>query len=171
MLINYGIQSEKSEYRMHVCFGIEMIYFFKVTDGLNIVKSKKYPVKPAYIEGIRTAEGCAAPWNAINGCSEIPIPTDILSNVNCKAKETTYSKGNKAIIVAKNMILRGLIPFNLNVREVEEKDLQIMGEDIIVKMETSIQVKCDYYGGSKELGGTGNLYLQIKEIHLKGIQN
>jgi hypothetical protein len=44
--------------------------------------------------------------------------------------------------------------------------VQIDGDDIVVLTGANrvhIQVKCDYPGGDKALGGTGNLYLQVAE--------
>ena len=48
---------------------------------------------------------------------------------------------------------------------VKEMDLQINGVDIVINMNTKIQVKCDYRGGPKAYGGTGNLYLQVRECN------
>jgi len=45
---------------------------------------------------------------------------------------------------------------------VEEKDMQISGWDITVKLNFRIQIKCDWKCGLGD-GCTGNLFIQIAE--------
>jgi len=40
---------------------------------------------------------------------------------------------------------------------------QLRGIDLLTDMGHSIQVKCDYRGGEKIKGGTGNLFVQVAE--------
>ena len=73
------------------------------------------------------------------------------------------------------MVLNGLLPIPAIADNVREIDVQLLGGDVIIKPnairkdEIVIQVKCDYDGGERELGGTGNLFLQVAESNPLGI--
>jgi hypothetical protein len=43
--------------------------------------------------------------------------------------------------------------------------MQFEGLDIVVATRVRIQVKLDFRGGERELGGTGNLFLQTAECN------
>jgi hypothetical protein len=81
----------------------------------------------------------------------------------------TSDKGRKAVELVAAMIRNGLFPLPYAVGQLDSdpaKDMQINGDDIIVDLGANrvhIQVKCDFRGGDKALGGTGNLYLQVAE--------
>jgi len=51
------------------------------------------------------------------------------------------------------------------VQEINERMMQISGIDVTMQDNMKIQVKMDYNGGDKRLGGTGNLYLQTAECN------
>lgn len=169
-LVDYGIQSDKSTYRAHVAFGGGFVYFFETQRGHEALERGHYIYKRGRVPNAHqdTFGGYPVPWRDVMGCLEIEIPKDILGSHKPKQGDTTYKKGDAATAVVKVMLLRGLIPVSLAGIEVEEKDLQIRGEDIIVSTSFSIQVKCDWIAGR---GGTGNLFFQTKEVHLRGIQD
>jgi hypothetical protein len=79
--------------------------------------------------------------------------------------ESTGTKGQKAVYVVHEMLKRGLIPIKQNIETITEQDMQISGTDIIVHSNIRIQVKCDWKAGTKELGGTGNLFIQTAECN------
>lgn len=169
-LVDYGIQTDESDYRAHVGFAGGIVYFFETQKGQEVLEGGNYIYKRGRIPNAPqdTFGGYPVPWKDVGGCQEIDIPADILDKYKPKKTDTTYKKGDAAIATIKAMLLRGLIPVNLMGVEVEEKDLQIRGEDIIVSANFSIQVKCDWMAGR---GGWGNLFFQTEEIHLKGIQH
>ena len=82
-------------------------------------------------------------------------------------KDKTSDKGNRAKEVTKVAILCEWIPFGGKVKEITDLPNQILGIDLM-SGPIKIQVKCDFEGGPKELGGTGNLFLQIAERNNTG---
>ena len=80
-------------------------------------------------------------------------------------RDSTPVKGRKAENVVRKMIALGLISLVLDTVEVTDEGMQIDGEDFLVNTAQSIQVKCDWSAGPRELGGTGNLYLQETEAN------
>ena len=92
--------------------------------------------------------------------------------MTCTEKEDTSQKGAKAEKLIVQMIINGLFPIPNQASKITENDLQVSGGDIFIKPNLLthddgilIQVKCDYRGGERHLGGTGNLFLQISEIN------
>ena len=163
-LIDYGIQNEESDIRLHVCVVAKQIWFFATRIGVEAVNSGKYRLVPVYTMGILTAEGYIVPPRDLN--AEVRwIPQFWLDEIQFKKSESPSIKGRKATEIAKRLILEGMCPLDLAPKEATEKDMQIKGIDLIVTVNAKIQVKCDYDGGFKENGGTGNLFLQVKECN------
>ena len=88
-----------------------------------------------------------------------------MRKINFSPEDSTGAKGDKAVKIVSGLIRRGMFPFYLEGIEVGDYDLQIEGLDIIVSMNARIQVKCDYRGGPRWHGGTGNLFLQVAECN------
>jgi hypothetical protein len=165
-LYKHGIEEDESTYRIHVGFQAKAIYVFLTENGrkaADVSRQEKLAGQPGV--NYKTAKGKAVPWQKIEGCAEIPIPLDILSQVDCHQYNSTSIKGQKAVQVVKEMFLRGLIPLSFCVSEVTEQDLQVRGLDIVVESSVTIQIKCDYRCGSRHLGGTGNIFLQTHECN------
>ncbi len=95
--------------------------------------------------GIITGTGKKIAWRFVDGCVELPIPIDILAEVRFKKDASTTEKGAKAVQVVSAMLRRGLIQLPVRIHEVQDKDLQIQGQDMIVFCKIAIQVKCDYW--------------------------
>ena len=75
-------------------------------------------------------------------------------------------KGRNARLIAVKLLEEGRLPIPLKVSVVAENTKQqIDGTDLVVDSKLRIQVKCDFRGGNKDLGGTGNLYLQVAEAN------
>ena len=69
--------------------------------------------------------------------------------------------GRKAVRFVEIILTRGLLPLPSEPYVVNQSDIQICGTGILVRaMDIRIQVKCDYRGGCRDLGGTGHLYLR-----------
>jgi len=170
-LYNYGIQNEESDIRVHVCPIAKRVYVYPTACGLAAVKSGKHPKKSGYQKGFNlpTATGYLVPPFQIKRCVSIKMRDSVWASLNFKENETTIQKGTKAERLVEGMILNGLLPIPALTKKISRKDLQIKGQDIIIpsgaitQTDIRIQVKCDFPGGEKSLGGTGNLFLQVQE--------
>jgi len=100
---------------------------------------------------------------------ELDIPGDLYEKANWSKEDSLGTKGHKAVVTVQNMLKRGKFAFPRldgvggDSQVVTEKQIDIRGTDIIVFARIKMQIKCDYRGGPQELGGTGNLYLQVAE--------
>ena len=77
--------------------------------------------------------------------------------------DSTSRKGDQAVAIIKEYLKRGGFPLMMDPAVIDELDMQIEGTDIIIDADIRVQCKCDYSGGPQELGGTGNLFLQVEE--------
>lgn len=163
VLVNYGIQTETSDIRAHVCPVVKLVYLYKTSSGLNAINSHQYKTGEAYTNGIVTGVGYLVPPSDIEGIISVGAPDYWWSFFD--RKQTTTKKGELAMRMVKKMILSGMIPLISSVMEITERDLQVSGADLLVRADFKIQVKCDFNGGDRTLGGTGNLFLQIMECN------
>lgn len=161
-LVEYGILTEESDYRVHVCFGEGYIYRYGTKCGVEACRSGKFKQRMARQPNFPhpTAMGNLVPPDEIETCLRIQIPQELLMNVSCRKEEDTSAKGSKAVEVVRRMLLGGFIPIEVSPRIIRERDIQIKGLDIEVEGRATIQVKCDYDGGKL---GTGYLFLQTEE--------
>jgi len=163
-LVDYGIQNEESDIRAHVSVTTKRVYVFETQSGRNAIEENEYECVPTYTNGIITARGYKVPPRDIEGLRAIPIPSDVFNRAQFNLKDRTGKKGRKAVFVVRELIKRGMMSTVLNVQDVQDKDMQIKGTDVLVK-EAKVQVKCDWKSGPRAWGGTGNLYLQIAECN------
>jgi hypothetical protein len=161
-LINYGIQTEKSDFHAHVSITAQAVYIFPTQAGMEAIKTGEYRKVNVYTGNIITAVGYPIPVNKIQGIQRTPIPKDLFISINFQNTDTTTVKGEKAIAVVKGMLKRGLIAINLQSEEINDTDMQIDGTDIIVTARAKFQVKCDWRAGDN---GTGNIFLQVAECN------
>lgn len=172
-LYDYGIQNEQSDIRAHVCPAVHRVYVFSTAEGCRAVESGRWIKRPAFQAGVKsaTAEGYCIPPFAIKGCVAVEVWAEAWQRMNFQDADSLPVKGRKAVYMVSEMIRHGLFPLPCLIGRLNanpEKRLQIAGDDIIVNLKDScvrIQVKCDYRGGDKTLGGTGNLYLQVAECN------
>ena len=149
-LLEYGIQTDESDYRIHVSFGAGSAYFFPTASGKKAIDSELGRPFAASQRGTKliTSTGRKVPWEQIDGCREINIPDSWLKKADCKKTDSTTVKGQKAQKVAIGLLKRGLVPLPINCRIITEKQIQIQGKDLIITPEAfSIEVKCDFFGG------------------------
>lgn len=173
-LVDYGIHTEQSDVRVHVCPAVRRVYVYPTASGVAVVMTGKYPLRQAYQPGWPepTAEGYLVPPEDIPNCVELKFRDLVWDALAFDRAESTTNKGDKAVRLVKLMLKHGLLPLpsvpSVS-RVVEEKNMQVEGTDILVhanqlrERDVRIQVKCDFYGGRRELGGTGNLFLQVRE--------
>jgi hypothetical protein len=148
-LIEYGIQTEESDYRIHVSFAVGKAYLFPTASGKLAIEQELGQPFEASQPGVSiiTGVGRKVPWQEIKDCQEISIPHSWLKKINCQKRDGPSVKGKKAVTIAKSLLLRGYIPLPIATREIKEKDIQVTGRDLIVTSQWSIEVKCDYWGG------------------------
>jgi hypothetical protein len=170
-LHEHGIQNENSAIRAHVGVISKRVYVFKTENARRAIDACKFEKRLAFQPGYSkpTADGWIAPIEAIEDIREIncagwPLFEGFVPTL------PTNEKGAKAVDIVLGLIERGLFPFWIKSSETKDKDIQIKGTDIIVDNKTSIQVKCDYKAGPKDINGcSGNLYLQSHEINPFGL--
>lgn len=172
-LVEHGIQTEQSDLRAHVCPVACKVYVYPTKRGLEAIESERFPSVSGFQEGIKTAtaKGYLVPPFEIKECIAIALRDEVWDYLRFSEQDTLPQKGKKAERLVIQMLKRGLFPIPALPASVTDKDIQIRGADIIIKAgkltkdDIVIQVKCDYKGGAKSDGGTGNLYLQTKECN------
>jgi len=173
-LVDYGIHNENSHIRAHVCPVVKKVYVYPTQSGIQAIETKHYPCVRGYQENVEfaTAEGYLIPPFDIEKCIGLSFKDSVWEIIDFRASDHTSEKGNKAIKLVLAMVKKGLFPLliTLSAREITDEELQVKGQDIIVpssaihaQEDIIIQVKCDYIGGEKGLGGSGNLFLQTAE--------
>lgn len=158
-LVDYGIKNEGSLARVHVCFQVRQMYSFSTAAAIGAMEGCKKRL--AFQEGIVTAEGHLVRPRDIPGCRQTAIP-DVLMEHDPGTNGELGNKGSAAMAVVIRAIRWGILPLPLVCKEIVSIREQRNGGDI--RFETGVvQVKCDYRGGPKTLGGTGHLYIQVAE--------
>jgi len=166
----YGILNEQSDLRVHICPTVRRVYVYETSKGVEAVESGKYPARVAGGVGSyrATARGVVLPPFEIEGCTCVQVSDKVWDFFNFLRSDTTSAKGAKAQAMALEMIHNGQLPLPAMGEGVVDRALQIAGQDIVIGGAVAgqgvrIQVKCDFNGGDKALGGTGNLFLQTHE--------
>ncbi len=141
-----------------------MLFQYKTEFMKELLSKNHFSLMPAYQDSIKTAEGFLVPYNneIITSIFLPQIKKEYLNFI-----DDTSIKGNRAIKIVAHALKRGMVAFPFNISEVYEKELQLQGKDIIAISSFQIQVKCDWFAGPKEKGGTGNIYVQIRECNPK----
>ena len=166
-LIEYGIQTENSNYRAHVGYKTQHIFVFPTQNGQKeVAKYSNQSKRTVSIDGkIITAKGYPIPINSIDSMQSIFIPHDVYQKYAIYPDMSTTTKGQLAVQIIFEMLNRMLIPLPVNINIKNKKAIQIKGTDIIISSKLRIQVKCDFNAGDKKFGGTGNVFLQTDECN------
>lgn len=164
-LVEHGILNEESDYRVHVCVDVRRIYVFPTKAGADAVRSGRYRERSVYDERVETARGFLVPPLEIADVDEIILPDDVVEMVGFSRSDSTPDKGRKAERAFSICMERGLVRLPVRQAPVRDRETQLRGLDVVVSMGWAIEVKCDYYGGPRELGGSGSLYLQTHECN------
>lgn len=167
-LFDYGIQSEQSHLRAHVCPIVRRIYVYPTECGVKALPKGIETL--GYQPGVdgATAKGYRVRPFDIEKCVALQFNERAWKAVSFNQNDNTTMKGKKAVQLVEAMIKAGIfiLPLGCIVDVNLSKAIEIKGDDIFVwtkKDRIQIQVKCDFPGGEKELGGTGYLYLQTAE--------
>lgn len=172
-LAEYGIQTEESDFRIHVGFGTRHVVCFErmaalmaLRTGLELGALRAKVGGQPHVKG-QTYKGYPVPCQSIEGCQVVVIPLDLWWHLGCdsldRQKSSTTEKGDLAVLVAHEMIRAGLITIPLTTLDVEDVEMQIRGVDIVMGDGPRIQVKCDWLAGPALYGGTGRVFLQVRE--------
>lgn len=157
-LQNYGIQNEGSDYRMHVSPYNNRVYVFETKEGIDLIKTKKYPLKEVPKGGyIITAKGYPVPIKDFKSLREYTIP-DLLALRNIESLSTSM-KGMFAEVIVKTMIHNQIIYLPIRYSEAT-LDQQLKGVDVILISGWKIQIKMDIPAYKYH-----NLFLQVAECN------
>lgn len=161
VLVRHGIQTELSDYRLHISFAYAKAYFFPTEAGRIALEAGLGEPFKATQPGVNiiTGTGRRVMWTDIEDCHEIPFSPIWLARVQCKTNDSPSSKGQKAVKIARWLLLDGAVPLPITITEVTDKEIQIRGMDLMVTARVRIQVKCDYW--AKKFG----LALQTHECN------
>lgn len=179
-LVNYGIHTEESDWRLHVCVLARKVYAFPREAALPAVQRRalggqdghKQVFTPTIDGPVMTATGYAIPVTEIDPIYGITVPQGWLGHdFDQKARITIHKdmdtavKGQKAERLVRNMWTHGYLNFlrPISIQEVRSFGQQISGIDLKILM-PSLQVKCDFRGG-EGLNCTGNLFIQLSECN------
>lgn len=164
-LVNYGIQNEGSDFRCHVGYQVQRVYVFPTQSGRIALNTGLYRKVPVVTNGIITAEGYPIPISHIDGMKEIIIPINTYSKYKITKDQRKNLMGQLATAIVVDMLIANLIPLPVALGPEPDKALQIDGCDILINASLKVQVKCDWMAGSKSLGGSGNVFLQVAECN------
>lgn len=167
----YGIQNERSHTRAHVCPRVQRVYIYPTENARKLIEggnlTRKSATQPG-VNGKTTGRGYVVKPDQISGCVCIQLPSRTWQHVDIRREQSTSEKGRRAVRLVMGMVKHRMIPMPASADEIQDYDLQVSGADVIVDHPAGryvVQVKCDYNGGPREYGGTGNLFLQTWEIN------
>jgi len=165
-LFEHGIQVERSDIRAHVAPGTHLIFVFQTSSILGVDLSK-YREASAGQPGVRyrTSTGRLVPPDDIPGIRIFNGGSDAWWK-SFNEKDTTSNKGKAAVAVVERMLRAGRFPLWPSVvKESMRLEVQHGGTDILLHGVWRIQVKCDFWAGPKDKGGTGSLYIETAELN------
>jgi hypothetical protein len=161
-LIPYGIIAEQSDVRAHVCPMARRVYVYATT-AAQAMPLTRYRRVPVYINGRLTAEGYLVPPDDIPGCQSFALTLSMWRAYPIRADMRPSEKGLLALKLVQAGIAAGLIALPLSQEVVRDLEMQIAGTDLLLRASVRLQVKCDFAGGDRAHGGTGNLFIQVAE--------
>lgn len=164
-LTNYGIEQERTDIRIHVCVRVKRLYVYSREAALLAIRTHQYAIKSAYQDGMKTAEGYAVPWNDIADCREVWLHGSYWRVNPIRDDMSTTEKGAAAAHIVSRALQGGYVPLPMQVLEVTDRATQIDGVDLVTRCALRLQVKCDFHGGERKFGGTGNLFIQLSEAN------
>ena len=165
-LFEHGIAQEVSDIRAHVSYAAKMAYIFQTHCGQNAAVEWEHQSTFAGQPGVNgyTSRGIKVPWVQIEGIREISI-ADLTRFTDFTPRMSTSQKGQWAQDMCCQLLNQGRFPFWFEGSLIDNRELQIQGMDIVVNVQTRIQVKCDARCGRREFGGTGNIYIETHECN------
>jgi len=165
-LIKYGIEEwvETVDMMFHVSVVTKRVFSYEPGKALQTILAGDFQQVIVRTGNVITARGYLVPPSAIEGWGTV-IPVRIFHEADFKQYDNTTVKGKKAEQVVREMLRGGQLSLNLSVIIVTDEELQLDGLDLIPKQALNMQGKCDWKAGPRELGGTGNLFIQTDECN------
>jgi len=158
-----GIQTEKSDIRIHVSMSTKELYIFDTEDGVKTIKriNPKWTVNGQNGVVGMTALGYLVPFKEISSLRTVSFP-EWPKWSEFEESLPTPIKGLLAEQCVNAQIEKNPRPIygdRLTLEQVRDRKTQIKGTDIIIRCcNLTISVKCDAASGK-----TGNLFLQWAE--------
>jgi hypothetical protein len=172
-LVEYGIWSEKSHYRVHVSASEKVAFIFETEEARELIRNGRYRKTSAFINQQKSAEGVLLPVTHLTSCSSIDIGImDWIHSGFFKAK-TTKQKGDAAEELVADLFEKGKFGFGQEVTRYywEDKVEQLQGVDMTVwegEWGWNIEVKFDKSCGTEQKkGSTGNFFIQTAERRIR----
>ncbi len=170
-LIQHGIFEDNSDLRAHVGVTSHYVYIYPTQELKKklAVSNGTYKQKDVMTGDIITARGYWIPVTDIPRVRAIKIPQHIIEQADFREDDSTTIKGAKATRVVDWLLRMGHLPLPVNSEEVTDFERQIAGQDIIIKANLHIQVKCDWNGGAANNSGyAGYIFIQTHECNPNG---
>lgn len=155
-MVSHDPHADAAEIRVHVCVKARRCYVFQVA---LIPDLDNYPVHVS-----KTSEGRLVPWHHFPKILTRDIPSGWTDGFVKGADDV----GERAEAIVERLIHSVGLPLPGAVYRVDCKRAQIGGTDLSVNRD--IQVKCDFDGGERDRGGTGNLYIETAERNPRGLR-
>lgn len=163
-LFEHGIQTENADIRCHVAPKTRLVFVFRTAPLLDL-DLEQYAVGWAGQPGVtyKTGKGYLVPFKDIPDLRILRWHSapwwDAFS-----PDQLPQEKGRLAVDVASELLRDGRFPlWHGYAKDSDRLEVQHGGTDILLWGRWKIQVKCDYFAGPKDAGGTGNLFLQTAE--------
>ena len=150
-LVEYGIQKEQSDIRVHVGFESEYIAIFETEKARQAIKEYDPYIAPTYVNGVKTAEGWLVRPEQIEGMKKFKMP-DIRKRFGFdKAGKSTSKKGQCAVDVVRYIVEQGKFPYDVvHFEETPELEYQYKGIDGILTTKSGrklfVEIKADGKG-------------------------
>lgn len=161
VLIEHGIEADKSDIRVHVCPVAGRVYIFTASAAIDAIASGNCRETEAYTGTVKSSAGWLVKPDNIKDIKRLDLPAKWWKFIDILEDDDTSTKGRKAENLIRALILKHKFPEMGYPVAVEDVDMQHDGHDLLIPAKT-IQVKCDYRGGE---GGTGNLYIERAECN------
>ena len=119
-LVNYGIQTDESDFRAHVCTLARKVYVYPTASGAAAIARGQYRFVSARQAGQITAEGYLVPPASIPECASYDLAGWLWGMYAIRPSMTTSEKGDQAVGLVRSAIGNGLIVLPLRPRLVRE---------------------------------------------------
>lgn len=158
-----GTLNERGDLSVHVCPVVKRVYVYLTVRGIEAIKTGAHKMVEVKLEGRVTGKGYLVPSDAIEDCWTVILQPKVWRTLNISESDSLVEREHKADRLVMAMLKAGQLPVPITVKETPDRDCQMQGGDGAIVVEsvpgTVIHVKCDFEGGEKSLGGTGNLFL------------
>lgn len=171
-MTTHGPLTEIATWRAHCSPVTQRVFLFRNADLRTLLDARLYQGRPFQRKQIflslrghrtQTAEGWLVPWRLVPGIQAFPLPPLWWHKFQIGA--STSAKGARAVEVFEAAVHCGCIPpLRGQIMRAATVDEQKAGADLWCDA-GYVEVKCDWLAGDREDGGSGNLFIQEREIN------